>query len=61
MNLPGYDAWKLASPPEYEFPESCPYCDAHLDSDGVCDGCGWGADDESGDAYDTLEEAEMAR
>jgi RecJ-like exonuclease len=29
MNLPGYDAWKLATPPEYEcdgpeFP--CPHC-----------------------------------
>lgn len=30
MSLPGYDAWKLASPPEYDAPDR-PY---------ACDGCG---------------------
>jgi len=51
-SLPGYDAWKLATPPEYERECSC-------DEECACD-CGC-HDDEPGDAFDTLEEAEMSR
>jgi hypothetical protein len=27
MDLPGYDAWKLASPPGYDHEPDCPACD----------------------------------
>lgn len=49
MNIPGYDRWKLATPPEYDEPTECPRCGAELlwDKDGPycaepdwC-GCGW--------------------
>jgi hypothetical protein len=39
--LPGYDAWKLATPPEYEDPpdEPCPMCGGAgiLEEDEDCD------------------------
>jgi len=54
MSLFGsYDEWKLATPPEYERECSC---------DEECCGCDCGChDDEPGDAYDTLAEAELSR
>jgi hypothetical protein len=60
MGLPGYDAWKLATPPEYEQISECPECDTSLDENGECPACGYGLPDE-GDDYDTLEEAAMDR
>lgn len=52
MSIPGYDAWKLASPPEYDEPdEYCPNCGGEgvvyccqdeigcIDPEGGCDLC----------------------
>lgn len=38
MDLPGYDDWKLATPPEYER-EGCPKCGNPLNEEGYCDNC----------------------
>jgi len=49
MNIPGYDAWRLQSPPEYDDPETeeCPDCDGtghYLEDEHgpalVCETCG---------------------
>lgn len=49
MNLPGYDNWKLASPPEYDEPEDCPECGGEgfvfQCFDGCCEDADIGCDD----------------
>jgi hypothetical protein len=43
MSLPGYDAWKLASPPEYDASDLCPECGREWEGDaGECKSCGYG-------------------
>ncbi len=39
MTLPGYDASKLATPPELEESPRCPDCQEPLDEDDYCDNC----------------------
>jgi hypothetical protein len=37
MDLPGYDAWKLATPPDYEWPAThCEDCGFRFDANGYC-------------------------
>ncbi len=67
MNIPGYDAWKLSGPPEWEGP-TCDYCgaggDVRVESEGcgrvkpslVCEDCFTGQDD--GPCFDDLQTAE---
>ncbi len=41
MNIPGYDAWKLATPPEYEWPaDMCEDCQARGIIEDWCERCG---------------------
>lgn len=38
MNLPGYDQWKLATPPDYDWPpDLCEDCGCLFDEAGGCD------------------------
>ena len=65
--IPGYDAWKLASPPEDDGPQ-CDYCgtwgDIRVQTEGCgrikpvlsCENCFTGQDD--GPCFDDLEAAE---
>jgi len=69
MNIPGYDAWKLASPPEADDPQ-CDYCggwkDVRVESDVfkpfqtkptlVCEECFTSTD--TGPCFDDLQTAE---
>jgi ribosomal protein L37E len=60
MSLPGYDAWKLASPPEYDMPDTCEKCGAQCDDDwSQCPACGYGESDEPD--RDDATEAEAER
>lgn len=52
MSLPGYDAWKLASPPEYDAPDTCPACGAQFEGTARCANCGWGEPEEAPDDHD---------
>jgi RecJ-like exonuclease len=42
--FPGYDAWKLASPPEYDTEDACQMCEGtgelNIDQQGECPNCG---------------------
>jgi hypothetical protein len=64
MGLPDYDSWKLASPPEYEQPDTCVACREQFDEQGRC-ACGdaqMRADDEYDRYCDAQEaKAELAR
>jgi hypothetical protein len=59
MTLPGYDAWKLATPPEYEQPDSCSRCGEDFTEDGLCS-CG-DADARLDDEYDRYCDAQEAK
>ena len=67
MQIPGYDAWKLSGPPEWEGP-SCDWCgggdDIRVQTEGcrhipamlTCEECFTGTDD--GPCFDDLQTAE---
>jgi len=39
-----YDDWKLATPPEYEIPDTCPACGEQEGFEGDYCACGWSVD-----------------
>jgi hypothetical protein len=55
MSLPGYDAWKLASPPGYDREPDCPACD-----DAGCPECCETASMTEDDLIEIEAEMEMA-
>jgi hypothetical protein len=50
VDLPGYDNWKLSTPPEYEQRDTCPDCGEQFEEQFECKACGWSPEDEE-DAY----------
>lgn len=52
MSLPGYDAWKLASPPEYDAPDVCPQCQEQFEGTSQCVNCGYGEPEPEPDDHD---------
>jgi hypothetical protein len=61
-----YDLWKLATPPEYEWPEDrCEDCGCRFDDSGRCDNpeciTGPGVEPHPDDLADFIDESQAAR